>query len=146
MASTAPLRRLALLASQLRRPSSPEPARVVASSGAGAGWVRVQEDERRIHIETAELEAAIPKRDPKHWMTGAPPSWSGSQSGRQPDVESCRAALRIDPNHANAHCNLGVALVQIGDTKGAIESCRAALRIDPNHANAQKMLALLQSG
>ena len=78
MASTAPLRRVTLLASQLRQQqpgSSPEPATrvVVASSGAGAeaGWVRVQEDESRIHIETAELEAAIPKRDPKHWMTGA---------------------------------------------------------------------------
>ena len=83
MASTAPLRRLALLASQLRRP---EPARVVASSGAGAeaGWVRVQEDERRIHIETAELEAAIPKRDPKHWMTGAspPPALSAGAAER----------------------------------------------------------------
>ena len=81
MASTAPLRRLALLASQLRRP---EPARVVASSGAEASWVHVQEDERRIHIETAELEAAIPKRDPKHWMTGAspPPALSAGAAER----------------------------------------------------------------
>ncbi|MEW6754450.1 MAG: hypothetical protein AB1505_26225 [Candidatus Latescibacterota bacterium] len=33
-------------------------------------WGRVVEDERRIHIETQELEAAIPKRDPVRWMTG----------------------------------------------------------------------------
>lgn len=35
-----------------------------------AAWASVIEDDRRIRIETAELEAAIPKRDPKQWMTG----------------------------------------------------------------------------
>lgn len=33
-------------------------------------WVRVTEDERTIKIETEQLEAVIPKKDPKHWMTG----------------------------------------------------------------------------
>lgn len=33
-------------------------------------WVRVTEDERAIKIETDLLEAVIPKKDPKHWMTG----------------------------------------------------------------------------
>jgi hypothetical protein len=32
--------------------------------------VRVTEDERSIRIETDKLEAVIPKKDPKHWMTG----------------------------------------------------------------------------
>ncbi len=35
-----------------------------------AAWASVIEDDRRIRIETAELEAAIPKRNPKQWMTG----------------------------------------------------------------------------
>jgi hypothetical protein len=35
-----------------------------------ASWVRVIEDDRSIKIETDQLEAVIPKRDPKHWMTG----------------------------------------------------------------------------
>ena len=35
-----------------------------------AAWAKVIEDDRRIRIETTELEAAIPKRDPKRWMTG----------------------------------------------------------------------------
>ena len=42
-------------------------------SGAPAGeapWVRVREDDKAIRIETDQLEAAIPKKDPKHWMTG----------------------------------------------------------------------------
>jgi len=33
-------------------------------------WAKVTEDERAIKIETAELAAVIPKRDPKQWMTG----------------------------------------------------------------------------
>ena len=33
-------------------------------------WARVTEDDRVIRIETDRLEAAIPKKDPKHWMTG----------------------------------------------------------------------------
>src|SRR5262245_13261038 len=33
-------------------------------------WARVVEDDRAIKIETDELEAVIPKRDPKQWMTG----------------------------------------------------------------------------
>jgi hypothetical protein len=32
--------------------------------------VRVTEDDHAIKIETDKLEAVIPKRDPKHWMTG----------------------------------------------------------------------------
>jgi len=38
--------------------------------GAGQDWVKVTEDDQRIKIETDQLEAVIPKKDPKHWMTG----------------------------------------------------------------------------
>lgn len=33
-------------------------------------WVRVTEDHRAIKIETAQIEAVIPKNDPRQWMTG----------------------------------------------------------------------------
>ena len=33
-------------------------------------WASVIEDDHRIRIETDELEAAIPKKDPVRWMTG----------------------------------------------------------------------------
>jgi hypothetical protein len=33
-------------------------------------WAKVAEDERSIKIETDKLEAVIPKKNPKHWMTG----------------------------------------------------------------------------
>ncbi len=52
---------------------------LLAVAGVGQGtaappqepdWARVIEDERAIKIETDRLEASIPKKDPKHWMTG----------------------------------------------------------------------------
>ena len=33
-------------------------------------WARVTETDEAIKIETDKLEAVIPKKDPKHWMTG----------------------------------------------------------------------------
>lgn len=35
-----------------------------------AGWARATEDDRAITIETDKLEAVIPKKSPKRWMTG----------------------------------------------------------------------------
>ncbi len=45
-------------------------ATVLAQSPRDADWVRITEDERAIKIETDKLEAVIPKKDPRHWMTG----------------------------------------------------------------------------
>lgn len=33
-------------------------------------WLHITETDRAIKIETDKLEAVIPKKDPKHWMTG----------------------------------------------------------------------------
>lgn len=35
-----------------------------------AEWARATEDDRAIKVETDRLEAVIPKRDPRQWMTG----------------------------------------------------------------------------
>jgi len=43
---------------------------VLAESAIGAEWARVIEDDRAIKVETDQLEAVIPKKDPKQWMTG----------------------------------------------------------------------------
>ena len=46
-------------------------ALLVPDGQAGdAPWARVTEDDDRIKIETDKLEAVIPKKNPKHWMTG----------------------------------------------------------------------------
>src|SRR5437773_9950477 len=43
---------------------------VLAQPGKEDDWLRVTEDDRAIKIETDKLEAVIPKRDPRQWMTG----------------------------------------------------------------------------
>jgi hypothetical protein len=45
-------------------------AGAAAAAANGDAWVQVTEDDRRIAIDTDKLGAAIPKKDPKHWMTG----------------------------------------------------------------------------
>jgi hypothetical protein len=43
---------------------------VLAESAGDTPWARVIEDDRAVKIETDQLEAVIPKKNPKHWMTG----------------------------------------------------------------------------
>jgi hypothetical protein len=52
---------------------------LAATAGAGPvlsappgdeSWARVTEDDRAIKVETDKLEAVIPKKNPKQWMTG----------------------------------------------------------------------------
>src|ERR1051326_6659701 len=39
-------------------------------NSADASGIHVTEDERAIKIETGKVEAVIPKKNPKQWMTG----------------------------------------------------------------------------
>ena len=43
---------------------------LAAQSQGGGSWARVVEDDRAIKVETDKLEAVIPKKNPKQWMTG----------------------------------------------------------------------------
>jgi len=45
-------------------------ASLQAQPAKDAAWARVTEDDRAIKIETDKLEAVIPKKNPKQWMTG----------------------------------------------------------------------------
>ena len=54
-----------------------------------------------------------------------------------------RKAIRAKPDSIPAHVNLGAALVQTGDPKGAAEQYEEALRIDPKNTNAHYNLAIL---
>ncbi|MBL9128037.1 MAG: hypothetical protein JNL97_10340 [Verrucomicrobiales bacterium] len=60
---------LAAALASLAMPILVAPARGDQTSTT-ADWARVTEDDRGIKIETDLLEAVIPKKDPKHWMTG----------------------------------------------------------------------------
>ena len=54
-----------------------------------------------------------------------------------------RKAVAAEPGSVPAHFNLGAALSQTGDLRGAVEQFEAALRLDPAHANAHYNLGLL---
>jgi tetratricopeptide (TPR) repeat protein len=57
-------------------------------------------------------------------------------------IREFEAVLRIDPNCAGAHNNLGNALKAKGDREGAIREYQAALRSDPNDAKAHYSLGI----
>ena len=61
--------------------------------------------------------------------------------GRMPDaVSEYQAALRIYPNYAEAHNNLGAILLQSGRTDEAVAEYQAAVRLDPDYPDAHSNL------
>jgi tetratricopeptide (TPR) repeat protein len=64
------------------------------------------------------------------------------QAGRVQDgIGHYEQALRIQPDYAEAHNNLGVALLQLGRSQEAIAHFEQALRIKPDFAEAKTNLA-----
>jgi Flp pilus assembly protein TadD len=55
-------------------------------------------------------------------------------------------ALRIEPEYAEAHCNLGIALEKAGRMPEAIQHYTQALNLRPDLTVARNALARLQAG
>ena len=49
-------------------------------------------------------------------------------------AESYRNAIKINPNDADYHCNLGIALKNLGRNEEAVNSYGTAIKINPNDA------------
>jgi Tfp pilus assembly protein PilF len=54
-------------------------------------------------------------------------------------------ALKINPNHADAHLALGTAYQTIGNNKKAIEAYQTYLRLKPDAPLASEVRAILKS-
>ena len=57
-------------------------------------------------------------------------------------IESLKQAIRINPDFAIAHYNLGAAYSKSGKYQEAIESYKQAIRIDPDDAAAHTNLGV----
>ena len=57
-------------------------------------------------------------------------------------IREFELALAINPDYADAHNNLGIALGATGNVAGAIVHFRRALEIRPDYADAQNNLKL----
>jgi len=68
------------------------------------------------------------------------------QSGRLPEaIEHLQQALRIKPDFAEAHYQLGVGLEQVGRVQEALGHYEEAVRIKPDYTQAQNALTRLQA-
>jgi len=65
------------------------------------------------------------------------------KAGRPDAAKAYAEALRLRPNDAELHINLGVACQDSGDKEKAMECYRRALQLDPDSATALWNLALL---
>ena len=61
-------------------------------------------------------------------------------------VQHLREAVRLKPDFAIAHFNLGCALVEQGQRDEAAQHLREALRLKPNYAEARKKLESVLDG
>ena len=63
-------------------------------------------------------------------------------------IQSVRTAIRLRPEHAEAHAYLGLLLADAGDTEGAIASLRRAVELKPGYVRAWNNLgsALRKAG
>jgi tetratricopeptide (TPR) repeat protein len=61
--------------------------------------------------------------------------------GRYQDaLESCKQAIRIEPDYADAHNNLGNVYLSLGRWQYAIEAYKQAIKIKPDYADAHNNL------
>ncbi|HEY3197044.1 MAG TPA: tetratricopeptide repeat protein [Nitrospirales bacterium] len=74
-------------------------------------------------------------------LNEAPPAEAVLPEVKTDPLAELREAIRLNPNHADAHFTLGVELYTSGDVAGGIVELREAVRLKPHHADARYHLA-----
>ena len=78
---------------------------------------------------------------PRRTSTWAEPT--GNKAAPHEEIREYQAALRINPDYAEAHYNLGVVYTRQGRIDEAIRELQAALRINPDFADAHYNLGVI---
>jgi len=66
----------------------------------------------------------------------------GMSLAKDSGLEARKQAVKMNPDNANAHANLGLAYIKSGMHKEAIEAYRQAIRINPDDTDAYHNLGL----
>jgi tetratricopeptide (TPR) repeat protein len=97
-----------------------------------------------LYTDAETLYRATLQRNPTSWMTHNNLGIVYAEQGRLPEaVDEFNASLRIKPDHAKAHMNLGNVLRQMpGRMPDAIAEYETALQLQPSLLPAHKNLAI----
>jgi len=91
-------------------------------------------------IDSEDAKTEDYERTSEYWLNLGEAYY---ESGKYEEaIESCKQAIRIDPDDAYAHNNLGLAYAQLGKYEEAIKSYKQAIRIDPDLADPHYNLGL----
>jgi tetratricopeptide (TPR) repeat protein len=111
---------------------------VKAHANLGTAWSRVP---GHLADAIAQYQAAL------RFEPGSAPTWFDlgnalAKADRQPEaIAADENALKLDPNYADAHCNLGTLLWKTPDRHAdAIAHYREALRLRPEWDFIRKIL------
>lgn len=151
--------RRSLAALRIRLPELDRPLRALRLSTAGAGRVAVRhggsliepDGQLAIDFEGSPAENAQPtplERDGEKAVGALAWFERGCELDAEPSrlreaIDAYRQAITLDPEFADAHCNLGTVYFNRGDREEARRWYEAALERDPIHLEAHFNLANL---
>jgi tetratricopeptide (TPR) repeat protein len=88
----------------------------------------------------AETQTPDPVKNVAPEVEAVPRVLPGTEAN--PVITELREAIRLNPNHADAHFALGVELYTTGHVAEGIAELREALRLQPDHADGRYHLAM----
>jgi tetratricopeptide (TPR) repeat protein len=130
-------------------PPPPETRRAVAVGAVvlvvlPLGWLTWRQSHDYVDAET--LYRATIARSPTSWMAHNNLAVLKLPGAVDEAIHHLQQALRANPDYAEAHDNMGLALQMSGRFEDAVASHRAALRLEPTFAEAHNNLGTALQG